>query len=164
MRVYIRSYLVKHITLCYIQLIHTVMYIHESMILYYCVYLTAYQYRFFRIFSWLSCIQPNRLIRYSPTTTSHTRYTSRMVHVCFNVDREIITCVPTNSHACKTCDSYTSRSHACAIYFLVLSVCESRLVTQFYKSNACYKCFTSQLAKSIVIEEFVSAAGYSPNI
>ena len=46
--------------------------------------------------------------------------------------------VPTNSLACKlnTCDSYTSCSHACAIYFLVLSAYESRLVTQFYESNA----------------------------
>ena len=77
-------------------------------------------------------------IRYSPTTTSHTRYTSCVVHACFSVDREIITRVPTNSHACKlnTRDSYTSCSHACAINFLVLSACESRLVTQFYKSNA----------------------------
>ena len=41
-------------------------------------------------------------IRYSPTTTSHTRYTPRVVHACFSVDREIITRVPTNSHACKT--------------------------------------------------------------
>ena len=49
-----------------------------------------------------------------------------------------------NNHACtykftllqNTCDSYMSCSHACAIYYLVLSVCESRLVTQFYKSNA----------------------------
>ena len=40
--------------------------------------------------------------RYSPTTTSHTRYTSRVVHACFSVDREIIPHVPTNSHACKT--------------------------------------------------------------
>ena len=76
------------------------------------------------------------LIRYSPTTTSHTRFTLPMVHACFSMDREIITRVPTNSHACKTRDSYTSCSHACAIYFLVLSVYESRLVTQFYKSNA----------------------------
>ena len=37
-------------------------------------------------------------MRYSPTTTSHMRYTSRV----FNVDREIITRVPTNSHGCKT--------------------------------------------------------------
>ena len=46
--------------------------------------------------------------------------------------------VPTNSLACKlnTRDSYTSCSHACAIYFLVLSAYESRLVTQFYESNA----------------------------
>ena len=41
-------------------------------------------------------------IRYIPTTTSHTRYTSHVVHACFSVDREIITHVPTNSHACKT--------------------------------------------------------------
>ena len=77
-------------------------------------------------------------IWYSPTTTSHTRYTSHVVHVCFSVDREIITRVPKNSHVCKlnTRDSYTSCSHACDIYFLVLSACESRLVTQFYKSNA----------------------------
>ena len=39
---------------------------------------------------------------YSPTTTSHTRYTSRVVHACFSVDREIIMHVLTNSHACKT--------------------------------------------------------------
>ena len=69
--------------------------------------------------------------------------------------------VPTNLLACKlnTRDSYTSCSHACAIYFLVLSAYESRLVTQFYKSNA-----TSALVASYqnlcVIEEFVSAAGY----
>ena len=65
----------------------------------------------------------------------HTRV---IPHACFSVDREIITRVPTNSHACKlnTRDSYTSYSHACAIYILVLSTCESRLVTQFYKSNA----------------------------
>ena len=77
-------------------------------------------------------------VRYSPTTTSHTRYTSRVVHACFSVDREIIMRVPTNSHACKlnTCDSYTNCSHTCDIYFLVLLACESRLVTQFYKSNA----------------------------
>ena len=31
------------------------------------------------------------------------------------------------------------------------------IVTQFL----CYKCFSSRLAKSFVIEEFVSAAGYS---
>ena len=50
-----------------------------------------------------------------------------------------------NNHACtykftrlqNTHDSYTSRSYVCAIYqFLVLSVCELRLVTQLYKSNA----------------------------
>ena len=69
---------------------------------------------------------------------THTRYTSHVVHACFSVDREIITRVPKNSHVCKlnTHDSYTSCSHACDIYFLVLSACESRLVTQFYKSNA----------------------------
>ena len=68
----------------------------------------------------------------------HTRVTSRVVHVCFSVDREIITRVPTNSQACKLNmrDSYTSCSHACAIYFLVLSAYESRPVAQFYKSNA----------------------------
>ena len=78
------------------------------------------------------------VLRYSPTTTSHTRYTSCVVHTCFSMDREIIMRVPTNSLACKlnTRDSYTSCSHACAIYFLVLSAYESRLVTQFYKSNA----------------------------
>ena len=62
-----------------------------------------------------------------------------------------------NNHACtykftrlqNTRDSYMSCSHACAIYFLVLSTCESRLVTQFL----CYKCFSSWLAKSIVIGE-----------
>ena len=43
-----------------------------------------------------------KLLRYSPTTTSHTRYTSLVVHACLSVDREIITRVPTNSHACKT--------------------------------------------------------------
>ena len=42
------------------------------------------------------------LIRYSPTTISHTRYTLHVVHACFSVDREIITHVPTNSHTRKT--------------------------------------------------------------
>ena len=53
-----------------------------------------------------------------------------------------------NNHACtykftrlqNIRDSYTNCSHVCAIYFLVLSACESKLVTQFYKSN-----FTSAL-------------------
>ena len=44
----------------------------------------------------------NLIIRYSPTTISLTRYTLHVVHACFSVDREIITRVPTNSHACKT--------------------------------------------------------------
>ena len=33
----------------------------------------------------------------------YTCFASRMVCTCFSVDRGIITCVPTNSHACKTC-------------------------------------------------------------
>ena len=56
------------------------------MIMYYSYYVTIYFMN----------------IRYSPTTTLHTRYTSSVVHKCFSVDREIITRVPTNSHACKT--------------------------------------------------------------
>ena len=64
-----------------------------------------------------------------------------MVHACFSVDREIITCVPTNSHACKTCVIPTRAVLTRVPYiYLVLSACESRLVTQLYKSN-----FTSAL-------------------
>ena len=80
-------------------------------------------------------------IWYSPTATSHARYTSRMVHACFSVDREIIMRVPTNSHVCKTRAIPTRAVLTRVPYiFLVLSACESRLVTQFYKSN-----FTSAL-------------------
>ena len=56
-------------------------------------------------------------VRYSPTTTSHKRYTSRVLH-----------CGQGNNHVCtykftrlqNTCDSYTIRSHACAIYLFSL--------------------------------------------
>ena len=75
---------------------------------------------------------------YSYGTVQLQLHTLVIPHAYFSVDREIIMHVPTNSHACKLKkrDSYTSCSHACAIYFLVLLACESRLVTQFYKSNA----------------------------
>ena len=63
-----------------------------------------------------------------------------MVHACFSVDREIIMRVPTNSHACKTRPIPTRAVLTRVPYILVLSACESRLVTQFYKSN-----FTSAL-------------------
>ena len=56
----------------------------------------------------------------------------------------VFQCGQRNNHVCtykftrlqNTRDSYTKPSHAYTIYFLVLSACESRLVTQFYKSNA----------------------------
>ena len=62
---------------------------------------------------------------------THALYPTRVAHVFQRG--------PRNNHACtykftrlqNTCDSYTSHSHACAICF----ACESRLVTQFYKSN-----------------------------
>ena len=75
-------------------------------------------------------------VQYSPTTTSHMLYTSRVVRACFSVDREIIPHVPRNSHACKTRVIPTRALLTCVPYILVLSACESRLVTQFYKSNA----------------------------
>ena len=61
----------------------------------------------------------------------HTRYISRVVNACFSVDREIITRVCTYKFTClqNTRDSYKGRLHVRAIYFLVLSACESRLVT-----------------------------------
>ena len=44
------------------------------------------------IFEWLYLQNFNDYeVRYSPTTTSHMGYTSRVVHACFSVDREIIT-------------------------------------------------------------------------
>ena len=52
----------------------------------------------------------------SPTTTSHMRYTSRVVHACFSVDREIIMRVPTNSHACKTYVILTRAIFMCVPY------------------------------------------------
>ena len=76
-------------------------------------------------------------LRYSPTTTSHTCHTSHVVHACLSMDRKIITRVPTNSHACKTRVIPTRAVLTRVPYiFLVLSVCKSRLLTQFYKSNA----------------------------
>ena len=59
-------------------------------------------------------------IRYSPTATSHARYTSRMVHACFSVDREIIIHVPTNSHACKTRAIPTRAVLTCVPYIFSL--------------------------------------------
>ena len=74
-----------------------------------------------------------------------------------------------NNHACTykfTClqntrDSYMSFSHACAIYSF--SLIGLRVNTS---NTVLYECFSSRLAKSIVIEEFsvsaeVSAVGYS---
>ena len=97
-------------------------------------------------------------IRYSPTTTSHTHYTSRVVHVCFSVDREIITRVPTNSHACKT-HVIPTRAVLTRVPYIFCSLIGVRVKTS--NTVLCYKCFSSRLIKSIVIEEFVSAAGYS---
>ena len=37
-------------------------------------------------------------VEYSPTTTSHTCYTTRVNHVSFSVERETITRIPLKSH------------------------------------------------------------------
>ena len=63
-------------------------------------------------------------------------HTCIIPHACYIVERNNHACTYKFTHLHNTCDSYTSRSHMCAIYFLVLSACESRLLTQFYKSNA----------------------------
>ena len=94
--------------------------------------------------------------QYRSTTTSHTRYTTRMNHACFSVERNNQECKFKFTWLCKTmCDSYTGKFRVCATYSqsswcvsqdqqLAIQILTKWHGAQYLQGNTseCYKCFS----------------------
>ena len=84
-----------------------------------------------------SCLSMLAQLQYSPTTISHMCDASHTVATMrvLSMERAMITCKSAFSRGLQSMrNSYMHQ--LLHTYFPVLSVCESRLVTQFYKNNA----------------------------
>ena len=111
----------------------------------------------------------NICLQYSPTITSHKHYASRMVPRVFQHGERNNYAYTVYLQIHMVCKTYAWLLHwpvSCMYvrtkYVLVLLACESRLVTQLNLSNNAISALgSSQLAKSILIEECISAVGYS---